>query len=868
MTKVYNKPAESIDVDEQCLDDNDTERTSFEKSFEESMKESFDLNGRRSSSYDPNDPDKEYVPPRKLGWLLLAFLMCGYMVGVGVLSIPHAFEVLGWIGGVFVLTSAYLITTAIGYFLYYMAKRYPTVRSYAAMSRRLWGKPAIYFTATIACSYFFGLVTSDLLTATLAWKNILIHSKCLARTYVTSDTSFYQGLTACMDIIFAFTGHMIYFEFMAELKNVDDFRISLWLSQSFSYACYLTLAAVTYYYLGHTGKMESPVSLVVKHGAIHYISDVLLIIYVTITCTIAGNVLSQVVQWTFQPFLFKDTGVANRLWWLLWTGVTYGAAFIVAGLVPFSSSFIGIMTFLFSYFLTFIIPSAYYFWEFWHDTRWYQSYCHFYSDMWWKRFFQSVHFCRVAYPENSLFIAKRFFSAERDTLKSLEESSLGRISLVVRVPNQPGSLSKPLSVLGKYKVNLSRIESRPATEAKERDSQYDIFVNVSEEPADHIERGQSIERIKKAVDELTKEGIKVTVLGDGFENLSKTGDTVTLSGIPWFPRKMRDLDSFASRTLEFGGELDADHPGFHDKAYRERRQMITENAKKYKHGQPLPTVEYTPEEVKTWSTVYTELTKLYSTHACKQYRYIFPLLEKNCGYSPKRIPQLEYVSQFLRECTGFRLRPVMGLLSPRDFLNGLAFRVFHSTQYIRHHSKPLYTPEPDVCHELLGHAPMLADPEFAEFSHQIGLASLGASDEDIDRLARCYWFSVEFGLLKEDGKVKAYGAGLLSSFGELQYALSSEPKLEPWDPFIASKQPYPITQYQPVYFVADSFASATDKFLKFAETIARPFSVWYNPYSQTIEIIDSMEKIMKLAGQTKQSISVVTEALRRLEQRV
>lgn len=334
----------------------------------------------------------------------------------------------------------------------------------------------------------------------------------------------------------------------------------------------------------------------------------------------------------------------------------------------------------------------------------------------------------------------------------------------------------------------------------------------------------------------------------------------------WFPRRMLDLDTFASKVMAYGAELDADHPGFKDDAYRTRRAQIVEMARSFRTGMTLPHIEYTAEEIATWGTVYEKLKELYPKYACKQHRFVFPLLEAHCGYARDRVPQLEDVSRFLQSATGWRLRPVMGLLSSRDFLNGLAFRVFHSTQYLRHQSMPLYTPEPDLCHELLGHVPLFADPAFSEFSQEIGIASLGASDEEIERLASVYWFTVEFGVCREDGQIRAYGAGLLSSFGELAYSCTSDvPKRIPFDPWVAAVTKYPITQYQPTYFVADSFEQATELVRRYAATsLSRENPIIYDPYTQTMRVLDSKSTVRDLANQVKKEVAVLTAALEKL----
>uniref|UniRef100_A0A915DQY8 phenylalanine 4-monooxygenase n=1 Tax=Ditylenchus dipsaci TaxID=166011 RepID=A0A915DQY8_9BILA len=292
-------------------------------------------------------------------------------------------------------------------------------------------------------------------------------------------------------------------------------------------------------------------------------------------------------------------------------------------------------------------------------------------------------------------------------------------------------------------------------------------------------------------------------------------------------------------------------PGFKDQVYRARRKYFADIAANYKYGEKIPRVQYTEEEINTWRTIYNQLTVLYPSHACREFNYIFPLLQQNCGYGPNNIPQLQDVSDFLKDylwrSTQFQ-----------RFFGWPGFRVFHSTQYIRHPSLPHYTPEPDT-----RHAPLFADPEFAQFSQEIGLASLGASDEMIEKLATLYWFTVEFGICTQAGEKKAFGAGLLSSFGELQYALSDEPELEVFDPATTSLVKYPITSYQPKYFLAESFTEAKNKLTTWASSIPRPFQVRYNPYTERVEILDNMPAVQVLVREIKGQVSKLEDALKK-----
>ncbi len=243
-------------------------------------------------------------------------------------------------------------------------------------------------------------------------------------------------------------------------------------------------------------------------------------------------------------------------------------------------------------------------------------------------------------------------------------------------------------------------------------------------------------------------------------------------------------------------QLDADHPGFRDPLYRARREEIARLALAYESGTSVPLVEYTREERETWAAIWHALRAAHPAHLCRRVREALERL----GLNGESVPQLEHLSARLEAESGMRVEPVAGLVSARAFFEALRRGVLFSTQYLRHPSQPLYTPEPDLVHEAVGHAASLLDPQVAALNRAFGEVAHGADEARMLRLERIYWWTMEFGLVREGGEVLAFGAGLISSAGELARC----PAHLPWDLESMAGREYDPTGYQEALFVAPS----------------------------------------------------------------
>ncbi|MFB4286746.1 phenylalanine 4-monooxygenase [Nonomuraea sp. ATR24] len=252
-------------------------------------------------------------------------------------------------------------------------------------------------------------------------------------------------------------------------------------------------------------------------------------------------------------------------------------------------------------------------------------------------------------------------------------------------------------------------------------------------------------------------------------------------------------------------ELASSHPGFADPVYRARRNAIAGLAVNHRRGEPIPVAEYTEQEHEVWALVTRELGVKHRAYATAEYLAGVERL----GLPRERIPQLQEVSELLEPLTGFRYLPAAGLVPLRDFYGVLADGYFHSTQYIRHHSVPFYTPEPDVVHEVIGHANALASDRYAALYRLAGQAARRVEGEEaLEFVSKVFWFTLEFGVMREGGELRAYGAGILSSYGEIEEFRGMD--IRPLDVAAMGTTHYDITKYQDVLFQADSLGHLED----------------------------------------------------------
>jgi phenylalanine-4-hydroxylase len=250
-------------------------------------------------------------------------------------------------------------------------------------------------------------------------------------------------------------------------------------------------------------------------------------------------------------------------------------------------------------------------------------------------------------------------------------------------------------------------------------------------------------------------------------------------------------------------ELEPGHPGLGDPFYIQRRKNLFALCRRHRLeelGPPL--IDYTAEETRIWRDVSPKLNELHVKHACQ----IYLAAKRDLAINQQQIPQLRTLSERVRLETNMHLVPAEGALPYRTFYQYIGARGFPVTQFIRHGSHPEFTPEPDMIHDCLGHVPPLMNHDYAELLTLIGRAvSATHSGEHVLALKRFSWFSIEFGLIEDAGATKVFGAGILSSTGEIPYSvLSPDVRREPFVTDTVINTDYDPSRMQDHLFIAPS----------------------------------------------------------------
>ncbi len=226
---------------------------------------------------------------------------------------------------------------------------------------------------------------------------------------------------------------------------------------------------------------------------------------------------------------------------------------------------------------------------------------------------------------------------------------------------------------------------------------------------------------------------------------------------------------------------------------------------------------YSAENQETWTTLFDRQMEYLADNASRIYLDGAKLI----NLRRERIPPLSDINSRLKPMTGWQSRGVPGYLKPKAFFACLSRREFPTTVVLRPKVSIDYLPEPDIFHDVFGHVPLHADPVFADFLQTYGKAALLTNDPNhTERLARLFWFTVEFGLVREDNRIKLYGSGLISSPGESKHALhSKDVDRRPFELELVCNTSFEIDHYQPILYVLESFEQLRDAMTTYANRL-------------------------------------------------
>ena len=228
--------------------------------------------------------------------------------------------------------------------------------------------------------------------------------------------------------------------------------------------------------------------------------------------------------------------------------------------------------------------------------------------------------------------------------------------------------------------------------------------------------------------------------------------------------------------------------------------------------------EYTQENQAVWQLLFARRME----HLRKVGSKAFLNGIQAIGLTADRVPDLDAMNRRLEPITGWRAVAVSGFLEPTLFFQCLAERRFPTTVIVRPMEQLDYLPEPDIFHDVFGHVPMHADPVFADFLQRFGaIAATAKTPAEVRMLTRLFWFTVEFGLIREDGEIKVYGSGLISSMADCMNALSPNCDRRPFTLEAVLQQEFEIDHLQPVLFVIDSHQQLFDAVEQVRERMQR-----------------------------------------------